>query len=434
MTDTVRDTLWALAAKARQAATNRELGFLWANETVALAPYRQGALWLDGEGLWGLSGLVQVDANVPYALWLKQVFKYLRAQYPTGVVAFTAVDLPTELANEWKEWWPAHALYIAPAPKHGQGFAGVLARDDAWAESEQQTLQEWTGIWHHAFAALHRPKRQWLATLWPQASAWWALAALAAVLLWPVRQTVMAPGELVPANPIVIRSPLDGIIDTFHVQPNQQVEAQQPLFSFDEIVIQSRLAVAQQAWNTAQTDYRQTSQMALTDPKAKAQLGLLIGKIDEREAEIAFLQEQLDRARVLAPQAGVVLIDDPVELLGRPVTTGERILRIATLQDIEVEVWVPLADAVALKTGSPVVLYLSSSPLSPVDAEVRYVAFEAIMRPEGQFAYRVRAKLTEPTGHRVGLKGSAKVYGGWVPMAYWVMRRPLATARAYLGL
>lgn len=447
MTDNWRDTLWQLATKARQSATDRELGFLWANETVALTPYRQSAIWLKDQGVWCLSGVVQVDANVPYALWLKAVFEHFK-HLPQGTHSFTAQDLPADLAAQWKDWWPAHALWVSPQPKHGQTMAGIVAKEEPWTDAEQQALEEWTGIWHHAFEALYRPKRKLLKTYWPQAAAWWtwsaerpwhkqrrvwALAALLAVLLWPVRQTVMAPGELVPANPIVVRAPLDGTIDTFHVQPNQTVEANEPLFSFDEIVIQSRLAVAQQAWNTAQTDYRQTSQMALTDPKAKAQLGLLIGKIDEREAEIHFLQEQLARTRVLAPQAGVVLMDDPSEWLGRPVSTGERILRIATLQDIEVEVWLPLADAIRLQTGSPVVLYLSSSPLSPIDAQVRYVALEAVMRPEGQFAYRVRASLTEPTKHRVGLKGSAKVNGGWVPLSYWVLRRPLATARAYIG-
>ena len=31
-------------------------------------------------------------------------------------------------------------------------------------------------------------------------------------------------------------------------------------------------------------------------------------------------------------------------------------------------------------------------------------------------------------------KGTAKVYGGWVPLAYWVLRRPLAAVRSTLGV
>lgn len=235
------------------------------------------------------------------------------------------------------------------------------------------------------------------------------------------------------SQPLVIRAPLDGVIDVFHVQPNQQVQVEQPLFSFDEMVIQARLDVAMQALATAETDYRQTSQLALSDAKSKTQLGLLIGKVEERRAEIDALQAQLTRARVLAPQAGVVLMDDPSEWMGKPVATGERILRIAALDDVEVEAWVSVADAIGLEPGDSVALYLSANPFSPVSATLRYMAHDAVQRPDGTFAYRIRAALTEKTGHRVGLKGTAKLHGSWVPLAYWVLRRPLATVRAYWG-
>lgn len=74
-----------------------------------------------------------------------------------------------------------------------------------------------------------------------------------------------------------------------------------------------------------------------------------------------------------------------------------------------------------------------ASPLSPVEASLRYLAHDAVERPDGNYAYRLRATLTEPTGHRVGLKGTARLQGRWVPLAYWVLRRPLASVRAAVG-
>lgn len=441
--------LWDLARRARHAESDRELGFVLVNDTMALAPYRQAALWLAQEGVWCLSGVVQVDANVPHAQWLDAVAHHLQAldSGQGGVRAFTANDLPADLASQWAQWWPAHALWLGSNHPHIQG-AGILLREDPWQPEELAALQEWADVWWHAFAAQHKPKtlrlRGWKdktqsALAWVPGRPWFKqrrvqiLGAVLAVLLWPVRMTVLAPGELVPAHPVMVRSPLDGVIDVFHVQPNQQVKAQQPLFSFDEMVIQARLEVAQQTLATAETDYRQTSQMALSDARAKTQLGILAGKVEERRAETDYLQEQLARARVLAPQAGVVLMDDPSEWIGKPVATGERILRIATLGDVEVEAWLPLADAIALQPGDAVTLYLSASPLSPVSATLRYTAHDAVQRPDGSFAYRVRATLDGQTDHRVGLKGTARVHGGWAPLVYWVMRRPLATVRAYLG-
>lgn len=443
MTEALKD----LAHRARPAVSDRELGFLLVNDTLVLTPYRQAALWLQDGGVWSLSGVVQVDANVPHVHWLEAVCRHLQAQEGEGVRAFTAADLPPELAADWAQWWPAHALWLGATSSNVPG-AGILVRDAPWTHEELTALQEWAEIWWHAFAALHRPRithlKAWKEKssqllAWQEGQAWWRqrrvqlIAAVLVALFWPVRLTVLSPGELVPAHPLVIRAPLDGVIDVFHVQPNQQVKAEQPLFSFDEIVIQSRLEVALQTLATAETDYRQTSQLALSDAKSKTQLGMLVGKVEERRAEVDALQEQLARARVLAPKPGVVLMDDPSEWIGKPVATGERILRIATLDDVEVEAWVSVADAIRLAPGDAVSLYLGASPLSPVSAKLRYMAHDAVQRPDGTFAYRVRATLEGKTSHRVGLKGTAKLHGGWVPMAYWVLRRPWATVRAYLG-
>lgn len=441
------DVLLGLARRARLSDSDRELGFLLVNETLTLAPYRQAVLWLADQGIWSLSGVVQVDANVPYAQWVDAVARHLQAQTGDAVRTFTAADLPDELAAEWGQWWPAQGLWLGSSQSDTSGGC-ILVRDDSWSTEEIALLQEWLEVWWHAFAAKHRPRtaqlRNWRSRL-QQAWAiqpgqrWWrqkriqVAMALLALIFWPVRLTVLAPGELVPAHPLVIRAPLDGVIDVFHVQPNQQVQAEQPLFSFDELVIQSRLEVAMQAFATAETDYRQTSQLALSDAKSKTQLGLLVGKAEERRAEIDALQEQLARARVVAPQAGVVLMDDPSEWIGKPVATGERILRIATLDDVEVEAWLSVADAVRLSPGDEVTLYLSASPLSPVSATLRYLAHDAVQRPDGTFAYRVRATLEGKTRHRVGLKGTAKLHGSWVPLSYWVLRRPWATVRSYLG-
>lgn len=439
-----QQALRALARQARQAGSEHELGFLLVNDSLALAPYRQSALWLVDGGVFSLSGVVQADANVPYAQWLAAVCRHLHALHGASVQPVDVRDLPPELAAQWGQWWPEHALWLG----HAELGGALFVRDEPWPADALPALQEWSEVWWHAFAARHRPRlprwttwreRAMRGLAWTPGRSWWrqrrvhVVAAVIAVLGWPVHLTVLAPGELVPAHPLVVRAPLDGVIDVFHVQPNQQVKAEQPLFGFDQVVIQSRLEVAAQALATAETEYRQTSQQALSDTRAKSQLGLLLGRIEERRAEIDLLQAQSTRASVLAPQAGVVLMDDPAEWIGKPVATGERILRIAALDDIEVEAWLPLADAIDLAPGDAVSLYLSASPLSPVAATLRYMAHDAVQRPDGSYAYRVRATLSGRTSHRVGLKGTAKLHGDWVPLGYWVMRRPLATARAYLG-
>lgn len=451
-------TLFSLGRNARASKSMREAGFLIANETRHLVNYRQSALWVNGEGMFTLSGVVQIEANVPYVQWVSEVVRYGQSVgYPgaeptlqtTAPVTpscreFSALDLPDHLGVQWDSWWPSHALWLP-----FESGVLILVRDQKWSDPEKVVLLEWLDIWGHEFARCQRLQSSthvsWFKNLrarWSQQAdkVWWKRPATAAlllsalVLLFPVRLTVLASGELTPANPVVVRSPLDGVIDVFHVNPNQQVKKDQLLFGFDEVLTQSRLDVASQALVTAEAEYRQTVHQAMTDVRAKNQLSSLTGKIQEKRAEVDFLSAQLERTRVLSPQDGVVLMDEPSEWIGRPVSVGERILRVAAPGDVEVEAWLAISDAIVLPVGAEVSLYLNASPLNAVRATVRYVAHDAVQRPDGQFAYRVRAKILDKTTHRVGLKGTAKLHGGWVPLVYWVFRRPLASARVYLGL
>ena len=56
-------------------------------------------------------------------------------------------------------------------------------------------------------------------------------------------------------------------------------------------------------------------------------------------------------------------------------------------------------------------------------------------RPDWQkaLAFAVTARpLGEPP--RIGSRGTAKLYGQWVPLSYSLLRRPLTAARQFIGL
>jgi hypothetical protein len=437
-------TLLGLARRARHAASAQELAFMAVNDTHALAPYRQAAIWLEEEGVAALSGVVQVEANVPYVQWLRRACAALLAQGGASRQV-TSADLPGEEGDAWVEWLPAYGLFV---PLSGVAGGVLYARDEPWTDQEVALFTEWLDTWGHAWRAKRKPAlwnwrrapaqakehlrlvagRPW----WKQRAVQWSAGALL-VLMFPVRLTVLAPGELVPTDPAVIRAPFDGVVQSFLVKPNEAVKTGQALFTFDDASLTSRLEVARQALGTAEAEYRQATQQALGDAKYKSQLVVLAGKIEERRAEATYLQGQLERSRVVSPRDGLALFDDPSEWLGKPVVTGERILRVAPPDQVEIEGWLPIGDAIPLDAGGAATLYLNASPLSPVSAAIRYVAHDAVARPDGSYAYRVRATLHEATRHRVGLKGTVKLAGGWVPFVYWVLRRPVAAARQFIG-
>lgn len=438
--------LLGLARRARLARSAEELAFLIVNDTHALAPYRQAALWFEPADVKALSGVLEPEANAPYVQWLQRLCRALRQAHAEAAIV-TAAQLPAELAAEWADWWPAYAVWLPFPNPSGDAAPGalVLAADQPCGDDTVAILKEWADTWHHGWQARERRAGlSWAglrrAIARPAGTAWWKrprtllAAAAAAAMCVPVHLSVLAPGELVPAHPAVIRAPVEGVLGQFHVQPNQRVKAGDALFSFDEASIVAHRDMAAQALVTAQAEYRQDAQQAVTDARSKSQLATLLGKIEERRAESDYFQSQLQRARVMAPQDGIVLFDDPSEWIGKPVQVGERIMRIAAPGDVEVEAWLPIGEAIPLKEDDAVTLYLAADPLSPVAAHLRYVAHDAQPRPDGSYAYRVRARIDSPTQRRVGLRGTAKLNGARVPLIYWVLRGPLAIARQALGV
>ena len=453
------DLLLHLSRRTRHAESDAELRFIAVNETRALLPYRQAALWLAHGHELVLSGVVSPESNAPYAQWLQRVYRSLSGRACEGPIAVTAALLEPRDVSEWEEWLPAYAVWLPLQSQtiHGAPDGLLLARDEPWEPAELTLLSEWGEIWWHAYEARRqrRTRKRWIrtqgdtptatrsalprllalgATFWR--SPWQRYVVLAVLCaLIPVRLTVLAPGELVPAQPSAIRAPLEGTVDRFFVVPNQRVTAGEPLFQLDLTALNSKLAVAQQELATAEAEYRQSAQQAVFDARSKSQLAALQGRIEERKTEVSFLESQLQRAQIVAPRAGIVLVDDPSEWIGKPVVTGEKVMTIADEFDVEVEAWLTPGDLIDLPADTAIKLYLNAAPLDPVAATLLYAAHEAVLRPDGSFAYRLRAKLRagEPR-QRVGLKGTARISGGRVALIYWVLRRPLATVRPYLGL
>ncbi len=434
------ETLVGLIRRARGAEGVVALRFVAVNDSHLLAPFQQSALWHVDRGVEALSGLVEVEANAPYVRWLTRVCAALAAS-PARTV--TRADLPDELAAEWEQWFPEHGLWVPLSSGAGESATGGLlfGRELPWRELELRLFVEWIATWaciaqgcaQPTIAALFGRSLRRIPRVVRRKPLVWS-AVLLAVLACPVRISVLAPGELVPAHPLVVRAPLDGIIKAFHVGANEAVRENQLLFSYDDATLASRLDVAIEAFRTATVEERQFSQQALFDQKARGALSAVKGTVEEKRIEVEYLREQLERNKVYAPRAGVAFVDDPNEWLGRPVIGGQRIMRIAEPNDKEIEAWLPVADAIVLPDGAGVRLYLNASPMAPVAGRVRYVSHDALRRPDDLYAYRVRATLEKGTEHRVGLKGTVRLSGRRVPLGYWMLRRPLAALREWVGM
>lgn len=450
-TQSAADTLVKLARRARHAEDEATLRFVLVNETFSLVPYQVALLWIEGEGVVSQSGVSHIERTSPFVMWANRVCTALNRQREPVVVApamLDANDVP-----QWSESLPARALWLPielptgvpielPAAAKGTRAGLLLARDEAWTPGEKAVLTEWTEVWtqswqlHYAPSLRKRAARGWgwLTHMTPLKKVIYGLLLLV-FLVFPVRLTILAPGELVPADPSAIRVPIEGVVEEFFVVPNERVQAGQPLLALDLTALTSKLQLARQEMQIATAEYRQSSLQSLRDPKSRSLLTPQEGRALELELEAQYLEQLLEKAQVKSPRDGVVIFDDPLEWIGRPVVAGEKVMVVASERDMEIEVWVPLNEAITLEPDSPVTLYLNTAPFAPVRGELRYLGHEAVARPDGSYAYRMRARISDlGSAARIGLRGTAKVSGDYVTFSYWVLRKPIVALRQFLGI
>ncbi|MCP4596117.1 HlyD family secretion protein [Neptuniibacter sp.] len=441
------NALLHLSRRCRSAKDRQELAFIAVNETHTLSPYRQAALWFPKTGIQHISGVASPEANAPYMQWLNKLCKRLHKEGCEPLMV-NASKLTGKAAQQWQEWAPANGLFIplvidANKESHGGLF---LSREQPWHEYEIQLLKEWLSVWARSDYLMAQNSRWWKPSPYQSKGAISQglrlvfhprniiLGLAAAAMFYPVKQNVLAPAELIPLNPTIIRAPLDGVIAELNIQPNDQVNTDTQILEYDRTSIENRMQLAKDSLAVIKADYRQKAQQALYDQRHKTELALLKGKMAEKETEISYLNDLHARGIVKAEHDGIVLFNDRSEWEGRPVVTGEKIMVLANEREVEVEAWLAPSDLIPLQDNAQVTLYLSSEPLKSINAELQYIAHEAELRPDGNYAYRVRAKLTDSDNSpRIGLKGTAKLEGEKVTLGYWIFRRPIASTRAWLG-
>lgn len=430
--------LLQLGQRVRAAASVEALGFVAVNETRVVLNYRQAALWLDGDArrVAALSGVPSPDAGAPYVQWLTRLFRALAPVTSPRAVEISA--LSPLLAEEWGSWLPAHAMVLALSHSGGAPLGVLLlARERPWQQEELALAAELGALFGHGLFAL-RPRDHWwrksLARL-RQRKLWWRIAlGVLVVCATPVRLSALAPAEVTPVDPFVVRSPLDGVIDTLKVKPNQRVSAGELLFDLDATTLRSRYASARKAYETALEEYQQSAQQAVTDDKSRLEMAERLGDLRQKQVDMEYAADQLARVQVKAERAGVAIFADVNDWTGKAVTVGEKVLVLADPGKVELTGYLPVGDQIALKQGADVTFYPKASPFSSYHATVDDVAYKAAPTEQGVLAYRVHAHF-DPAADppRLGLMGSARLYGHRVPLIYLLLRRPLATLRQWLG-
>ncbi|HET9693078.1 MAG TPA: HlyD family efflux transporter periplasmic adaptor subunit, partial [Steroidobacteraceae bacterium] len=157
----------------------------------------------------------------------------------------------------------------------------------------------------------------------------------------------------------------------------------------------------------------------------RATVRVVSSQIDQVEAQLALVEEQLARTEIVAPFDGILVSGDLTQALGAPLERGQVLFEIAPLDDYRVVLQVDERDIAGLNVGQRGELVLSSMPQSKFPVEVRKITPVSAAK-EGRNTFRVEATLASNSGARLrpGMEGIAKVEIGERRLI-WIWTREL---------
>lgn len=421
-----------LEQQARKAGSTEQLAFAMVNDGQALFGFRHAALLIAGK-VRALTGISVVEAHSPFVAFVERAAAtLLRHQRLDEGHNIDPAHLDEQTRLDMNALSAPHAYWLPLKNRAGETFGGLwLARDLPFNDAEQSLLRQLADSYAHAWLAL-QPRKPWRLR-WPRKKILAVAAAALLLLLLPVRQSVLAPAEVVPLGGQVVAAPLDGVIAEFLVKPNQAVRKDDVLLRFDATAIRAQADVAERSLQVAEAELKANAQRAFSDADSGARIDLFAARVEQKRAERNYSHELLARTEVRAERDGIAVFADAQRWIGRPVQTGERLMEIADPNQAELRIDLAVADALDFQPGAEVGLFLDSDPLHRHAARLQRLAYEAQALSSGQLAYRLDAEFTEAPP-RIGLRGTAKLYGERVPLALFLLRRPMAALRQTLGL
>jgi len=250
-----------------------------------------------------------------------------------------------------------------------------------------------------------------------------ALAALVAAGLFVQFATgtyrVAAPGQLEGVLRRTVAAPFDGFIAEAPVKAGDTVREGDTLAALDR----RDLTLERLRWATERQQHANEYDRALS-ARQRSEALRARNLLDQAEANLRLVDEQLARARVAAPFDGLVVAGDLTQMLGGPVRRGDTLFELAPLDFYRVELRVHESQIADVAVGQRGTLVLASLPNERFAFRVERVTPVAAAQ-DGRTSFAVDARLESAVQRlRPGMQGVGKIETGEARLA-WIWARPL---------
>lgn len=442
-------TLLVLNDDIRKLATIREFGFYATNETHHLIPYHTGYLWspkaLTGIKIVAQSGIAEIDEHAPANQWLigtiKEILKKPNATtihqvdiHPTqtdmvgGELDLYALNAQEEFAD--------HLLWCPFINKSNEIIGGlILFRETPYSDDEIKMIRWLISSYQYTWYVLHRHhKTAFLKKLKEKPYLMTIYIIVAVILLFPTRLTVIGAGTVSPMHPVLINAPMQGVIKSFSVSPGQNVKEGQLLLTLDKADLESDVEVSKRDLQLTQAKLRSAINEGFDNQASRSEIPLLRAQLEIDQAHLDYTSDLLAKTNITSPASGIVIFDSKEDWIGQPVQTGERILLVANPDSTQVTISLPVTNFIKMDVGSRGKFFLYGQ-LSAIPLVVRSLGYNAEILPNKSLGYKIIADFVDQKDlPQLGAQGTVEIYGKRVPFIYYILRRPLQSARRMLGI
>ena len=434
--------LISLEKKTREAKSKDELNFLVVNETREIIDYTTSFLLLksatDKFHINAISDIASIDRTAPLVTFVESIINHKTKINLKEIESIDLEQFSKKIKKQKPKNIPQYLLCIPIfSPQRGlQGYL-LLARNKNFNENENELVQHLSRTYGHAYNTFltNFSIKNFFKKNFTGKKRWITISVIILIFLFPVRMTSTAPVEVVAKNPFLITSPFDGVVKKIIANNNDQTKPGDLLVLLEDIDLSNEFNLAKQSLQVAEKELLRTRQSSFTDNEQKSRLAELVAQVDLKRVELKSAERKLKNSKIYSEKKGVVIVDRKSDWQGKPVAVGEKILTIADPNNIEFLIWLPVKDSIVINQDANTNIFLDINPMSSYKGNIIRSTYEPELSPEEVLSYKLISSFKgNRDTPRIGLRGTAKVYGNRTILFYYLFRKPITFIRQLIGI
>jgi len=234
----------------------------------------------------------------------------------------------------------------------------------------------------------------------------------------PLPMRVTGDAVVAAQHMVTVAAPVDGNVEAVYVHEGQRVAVGDVLGSLNDWQWRTELA-------TSEAKYQQAVLVMQGDLSHNAaESGADRAQAEYLRSEVERARTRHDSAELRSPIAGIVVTPNLQNIAGQHLDAGAAFAQVLDLNSANIQIQIPERDAALLAPGQLAAIKLDSYPQRTWRDRVFVVSPEALAGDgDRTFAAEVPVENSDAM-LRAGMTGKAKIFIGWRPAGYVLLRGP----------